>query len=252
MAAWRSLKATLFALFILLPGVRCEASDPTFTIVRVDTRAEQLKLFWGDEHGNPFKQFSRLSKALERKGQRLAFAMNAGMFHADASPVGLLVVEGKQLSALNPSDGNGNFFLKPNGVFLLSSSGPRVVESSEYPGLADGIQFATQSGPLLLRHGVIHPAFNPASTSKLIRNGVGVAGPIAYFVMSERLVSFHELAVYFRDVLHCEDALYLDGVVSSLYSAELRRNTQRTDLGPMIGTVTDAKLKPDNKKSHHD
>jgi uncharacterized protein YigE (DUF2233 family) len=147
------------------------------------------------------------------------------------------VQDGREISPLNLRDGNGNFYLKPNGVFLISTSGPRIVESTEYRRITDSVLVATQSGPLLIRNGAIHPAFNAASTSRLIRNGVGVSGDTVLFVISEQPVSFHEFALYFRDELHCSDALYLDGVVSSLYSAELGRNDYRTDLGPIIGVV---------------
>ena len=80
----------------------------------------------------------------------------------------------------------------------------------------------------------MHPAFKPGSTSRLIRNGVCVSGTTVLFVISNRPVNFHEFAVFFRDGLHCRDALYLDGVVSSLYSARLGRDDERADLGPMF------------------
>lgn len=223
----------------LSAGACARAEDGAFAVVRVDTARQDLQAFWADEQGRPFKQFDRLSAWLDGRGKRLIFAMNAGMFHPDLSPVGLLVVDGKQVSPLNTASGAGNFFLEPNGVFLLAADGPQVVESAEYPGGHSGIRLATQSGPLLLRRGVIHPAFKPASTSRLIRNGVGVSGRVAIFVMANRPVSFHEMAVYFRDVLHCQDALYLDGVVSRLYADDLFRADLGTDLGPMLGVVVD-------------
>lgn len=231
----RSIAIGLCWSLFASPAVR--AADEAFTVVRVDTATQELQAFWADEQGRPFKQFDRLAAWLGGKGKKLVFAMNAGMFHADLSPVGLLVADGKEIAPLNTSAGGGNFFLKPNGVFLLAADGPKVVETSEYPGTRSGIRIATQSGPLLLRRGVIHPAFNPASTSRLIRNGVGVSGRVAIFVMANRPVSFHEMAVYFRDVLHCQDALYLDGVVSRLYADELSRADLGTDLGPMVGVT---------------
>ncbi len=163
--------------------------------------------------------------------------MNAGMYQTNFSPVGLLVQDSQQVSPLNTSDGGGNFFMKPNGVFFIGESGARIVASNEYPALARGVRMATQSGPLLVRNGVFHPAINAASTSRLVRNGVGVSGDTIVFVISEQPVNFYELAAYFRDVLHCPDALYLDGVVSSLYSTDLHRDDSQTDLGPIIGVV---------------
>lgn len=240
----RTVRAALIAFFALIASFICGASDHPFTVVRVDTASENIQVFWGDEHGKPFRQFGTLSSWLHGKNKKLTFAMNAGMYHADSSPVGLLVVNGKQISPLNTSDGSGNFFLKPNGVFLLSPSGPKIVEAEAYPETSKGTRFATQSGPLLLRNGVINPTFNAASNSRLIRNGVGLSGNIALFVISEQPVTFHEFATFFRDVLHCNDALYLDGVVSSLYSVDLRRNDHRADLGPIVGVLIDQTSTP--------
>jgi uncharacterized protein YigE (DUF2233 family) len=213
-------------------------AHPRFTAIRVDTRTQRVELFLRDDAGRTFNRFERLRTWLAGRDERLLFAMNAGMFHPDLSPVGLLVQDGRQVSPLNLSDGDGNFFLKPNGVFLISESGPpRIVESTEYPALSQGVRLATQSGPLLVRNGVLHPAINAASTSRLQRNGVGVSGETVIFVISEQPVNFHEMATFFRDELHCPDALYLDGVVSSLYSADLQRNDSTVDLGPIIGVV---------------
>ena len=212
-----------------------ESAGKRFTVCRIDVRKARLQLFLNDDSGQPFKRLDRLSSALETKGKKLVFAMNAGMFDRNFAPVGLMVVGGKQSSPLNTSVGEGNFFLKPNGVFLISNSGARVVETSEYPVAGEPAIIATQSGPLLLRNGKIHSAFKPASTNRLVRNGVGVASSgIAVFVISEDPVSFHEFASLFRDKLDCPDALYLDGVISSLHSTKLRRSDSRMDLGPVL------------------
>jgi uncharacterized protein YigE (DUF2233 family) len=218
-------------------GSSGDVAKPRFTTVRVDARREHIELFLRDDAGETFNRFDRLTSWLASRNRRLRFAMNAGMFEPDFSPVGLLVQDGRQLSPLNLSDGAGNFFLKPNGVFFISDSTARIVASTEYPALARGVRLATQSGPLLVRNGALHPAINAASTSRLLRNGVGISGDTIMFVISEQPVSFHELAIFFRDELHCPDALYLDGVVSSLYSTDLQRNDLRADLGPIVGVV---------------
>jgi uncharacterized protein YigE (DUF2233 family) len=208
-----------------------------FTVLRVDAQQEHIELFLHDEAGQTFKRFQLLDTWLKKDGRQLRFAMNAGMFHTDFSPVGLLIVNGQPLAPLNLADAAGNFFLKPNGVFFVSSTAVGVVESSEYPAMAQGVRFATQSGPLLVRKGAIHPAFQVNATSRLIRNGVGVSGNTVFFVISEKPVNFYEFAAFFRDELHCPDALYLDGVVSGLYAAELNRKDANYDLGAMVGVV---------------
>ena len=195
-----------------------------------------MQLFLKDENGQSFKTFSKLAPWLEARGQKLVFAMNAGMYHGDFSPVGLFVSEGRQVAPLNLTNAEGNFFLKPNGIFMISEAGAKIVESSDYPRFQKGVSLATQSGPLLLQHGKVHPAFNASSASRLFRNGVGVASPeTAIFVISEEPVNLYEFAILFRDKLRCPDALFFDGTISSLYSTELKRSDFRMDLGPIIG-----------------
>jgi uncharacterized protein YigE (DUF2233 family) len=231
------MKTLLLVVLYLVASPACYAAPERFTTIRVNVREEHIALFLRDESGRPFNRLDRLASWLKARDKQLRFAMNAGMFHSDFSPVGLLVIEGRQVAPLNLATGSGNFFLRPNGVFLVSGAGPRIVESSEYPSFSQGVRLATQSGPLLVRRGAINPAFNPSSKSRLIRNGVGVNGEQAVFVISEQPVTFYELAIYFRDELRCSDALYLDGVISSLHSTELRRSDFKVELGPIVGVV---------------
>lgn len=213
-----------------------------FTVCRVDLKKEKLSLFLKDEQNQPLKTFVALEQMVQRQNQQLTFAMNGGMYHGDMSPVGLCIAKGQQLAPLNLAAGEGNFFLRPNGVFLISDQGAKVIKSEEYPALKEKVEVATQSGPLLLRSGIIHPAFNPNSKNQLFRNGVGVASPQeVIFAISEEIVSFYELATLFRDTLKCPDALFLDGTVSSLYAPPLQRNDRKMDLGPMIGITVKSK-----------
>ncbi|HKY92040.1 MAG TPA: phosphodiester glycosidase family protein [Nevskiaceae bacterium] len=210
-----------------------------YTLIRVDRERDDLRLFLRDDGGAPLNGFSHVSDWMARHGYELRFAMNAGMYDPAFSPVGLFVVDGTTVRTLNTRDGPGNFHLKPNGVFLVTTSGDaKVVETSTYPTIAAEVRLATQSGPLLVDRGRIHPKFNRNSASKLIRNGVGVTatGEIV-FVISEAPVNLWSFASLFRTVLDCPNALYLDGNVSSLYAPELGRNDARAPLGPMIGVV---------------
>jgi uncharacterized protein YigE (DUF2233 family) len=208
------------------------------TVCRVDVRKTSLRLFLDDEQGHTFGAFADIDRALAPRGEHLAFATNAGMFRPDFSAVGLVVAEGKELHPLNTANETGHFFLKPNGVFLVSDAGARVVETSEYPNLHEHVLLATQSGSLLVHAGNIHPAFKPDSDSRLIRNDVGVPSPdVALFAIAETPLNFYEFATFFRDTLHCSDALFLDGNVSSLHSTELRRSDHAVKVGPIVGVV---------------
>ncbi len=226
----------VLALFLLL-SLSCNAATSEFTVVRVDTRHERLELFLRDQSGTPFLRLERLQSWLKGQNRMLRFAMNAGMFEPDYSPVGLFISRGKELAPLNLANGNGNFYMKPNGVFFVTSAGPKIIESSKYNLKPEGILLATQSGPLLVENGTIHPSLKATSRSRLIRNGVGVSGTDAIFVISNAPVSLYEFAAYFRDQLGCRDALYFDGVVSALLLPAEKRYDSSSNLGPMIGVT---------------
>lgn len=209
-----------------------------YTICAVNLEEWDLELFWRDEHKQPFNTFGALDQWLQTRGRRLLFAMNAGMYQEDYTPCGLYIEKGERLHKLNLADGSSNFCLKPNGVFAVTSKGAVVVESSAFSHMQEDAELATQSGPMLVIKGKLHPAFGPDSDSRLFRNGVGVIDyRTVVFAISEDPVNFHEFAVFFRDRMNCDDALYLDGTISSMYSRELDRWDQLTSLGPIIAVT---------------
>lgn len=230
------MRRLICLLSFLLFSSSLYATDYEGFIVRTyNPQQEQLSLYLKDENGQPFKTFERLNTWLNAKQEELLFAMNAGMYQSNFEPLGLLVIKGKQLGKLNLRAAKGNFYWEPNGVFLVDAAGAQIVESSEYPKFANNVQLATQSGPLLVQNGNIHPEFKPEAISRLIRNGIGIAGKQVYLVISTQPVNFYEFAHFFKDELKCTDALYLDGVVSAVYSTETKLNSQTTALGPLLG-----------------
>ena len=236
--------AALFLFLFITTQLRAqefssvEFGQKRFTVCRVNIQKTPLHLFWHDSSGVPYKSFENLEHCLNAQGSKLTFAMNAGMYHGDYSPVGLYVENGKQLRPLNLNRGEGNFFLQPNGIFAITQSGACVIESSKYPEIQDETLLATQSGPLLVLNGRIHPAFGKDSQSRLYRNGVGViSAQQVIFAISEEPVNFYQFAQLFRDQLHCANALFFDGTISSLYSSKLKRSDKKIDLGTIIATT---------------
>jgi uncharacterized protein YigE (DUF2233 family) len=235
----------LMALLCMAPAIAAalECSEVVFqdirsTVCRVDIRTDRLQLFLADPSGRPYNSFRKVAESVSARKEQLVFAMNAGMYREDYSPVGLMVADGQQIHRLNMASGFGNFYLKPNGVFIVSATGAHIVESSEYRSLQPAPTLATQSGPLLLHGGQLNSHISPQGTSRLIRNGVGVINAHeVVFAISEDPVNFYDFAVLFRDRLHCADALYLDGNVSSLYSRSLGRADEHVPLGPIIGVT---------------
>lgn len=182
----------------------------------------------------PFGSLSAFSASVDPA--TIAFAVNGGMYGDDLKPIGYYVENGDRSSELNRDDGDGNFYMKPNGVFFgNAASGWRVLGSNTFfETVGDRPEFGTQSGPLLLIDGKLHPEIQDDGPSKAIRNGVGVdAGGKAHFVISDAPISFGQLARYFRDEVKVTMALYLDGQVSSLWDPATGR-IGKGRVGPII------------------
>ena len=207
-----------------------------FTVCRFDGRHHEIALHWKDREGRPLRSLARLSEDLGKDAARVAFAMNAGMYDEAGAPIGLYVEEGEELKALNLNEGPGNFHMMPNGVFAVGRDGAlSVTPSDRFAEEVPDPLWATQSGPMLVIDGEIHPRFDHDGQSRFVRNGVGVCGKgVALFAMSEEGVSFGRFARFFRDELQCRDALFLDGTVSSLWAPSIGRTDDNHELGPMI------------------
>ena len=243
----RLFAATLAAVLMTgaAPAPRCMETTfdgAAFMLCKITLPDDELDLFLADDAGKPFGSFSALEEALSARGRRLVLAMNAGMYQQDLSPVGLFVADGKQRKAANTNDGPGNFHLKPNGVFYVADGRAGVMETGRF--LRSGIRpvLATQSGPMLVDHGKLHPRFLPGSTSRKIRNGIGASadGRTVWFVLSEEPVTFHHFARLFRDSLKVDNALFLDGTISSLYDVESGRHDRLFPMGPILGVTMEA------------
>ena len=234
-------KAALVAL--CLPGmaqaVTCRDDifeDASYSVCEV-APGEDLRLFLNGPDG-PYGSFAALVTGLEPTGLTLDFAMNAGMFHEDLAPVGLYIENFQQKARIVTSDGPGNFGLLPNGVFCVGDSFA-VIESRAFKAAPPACRYATQSGPMLVIDGALHPSFVRESDSYNYRNGVGVAEDgRAIFVISNDAANFHAFARYFRDIVGVKNALFLDGSVSRLYAPELDRDDIGFPIGPIIGVVT--------------
>jgi uncharacterized protein YigE (DUF2233 family) len=215
-------------------------SDGTarYIVCTVDIAKVRLRLFLNGADSKPYRTFSALSDALKSRNEQLDFAMNAGMFQPDYSPVGLYIEAGREIARANTRSGPGNFHLKPNGIFYFDARRAGIMETSAFLRAGLRPEYATQSGPLLVQGGVFHPKIEPTGTSEKIRNGVGVKdGHIAVFAISEDPVTFYRFASLFRDRLGCPDALFLDGSISSLFAPALGRTGNLLPLGPMVGVV---------------
>jgi uncharacterized protein YigE (DUF2233 family) len=216
-------------------GCRAQSIEDAHYVICEFAVTDGIELFLRDAQGATLGQFDRVREALEQRHRKLIFAMNAGMYHEDRSPVGLYVENGQQQKKLSATDGPGNFSMKPNGVFFVDGGKAGVLETKEFARGKLKPQFATQSGPMLVINGRLHPRFLADATSRNRRNGVGVAGKRVFFALAETPVTFHQFARVFRDVLKTPNALYLDGSISRLYAADIGRNDIGFAMGPIVG-----------------
>jgi uncharacterized protein YigE (DUF2233 family) len=242
-----------FILFWLMPAAAwakpCHSrafEGASYIVCSFDTRRDRLAIYWRDGDGKPYRTFAALSRDLP-DGETLRFAMNGGMYKSDFRPVGLYIENGRELAAADRATVSGpsreipNFYKKPNGVFYLGADRAGILETDRF--LADRPQasFATQSGPLLVIDGALHPLFIANSTDRKLRNGVGLSSPNeVHFVITERPVNFHDFARFFRDTLRCRNALFLDGgSASGIYAPELGRSDApgHGGYGPIIAVV---------------
>lgn len=210
-----------------------------FTVCDYDPASDDFRLVDAGADGLALRGLDKLAAALGADAARVRFAMNAGMFDANGLPVGLYVEDGVQRHPLNRESGDGNFYMKPNGVFFVDGDGRPGVEATDaFAGRTVLPRWATQSGPMLVSDGALHPGISADGPSHYIRNAVGIGKAGATFVISDAPVSFGKLARFLRDGLGCRNALYFDGDVSSLWAPSLNRRDVRKSLGPMLVVST--------------
>ena len=206
-----------------------------FTVCSFDVDRADIRLFLTHPDGAPYAQFDRLAGQLEADGTSLRFAMNGGMYHDDRRAVGLYVEDGKQAAPLVTSAGPGNFGMLPNGVFWLDRGEAGITETRTYDALfpASPPRFATQSGPMLVLDGALHPDFNADGPSRKRRNGVGSAMGSAHRTRSTSMASS-------RASMRRRYSATSRGLISAPSSqSSLRRRTRpdtfRSRSKPMVG-----------------
>lgn len=208
----------------------------------VDPSKKQLAFYWRDKEEQPYQSFKNLKSILEKQNKTLVFAMNGGIFQEDYTPLGLFIEKGIVKRRLNSrQDAYGNFYIQPNGVFYIDKTGRALIISAENFRHNASIEYATQSGPMLLVDGNINPKLRKGSTNFRIRNGVGLLpdGRLL-FAISKGFINFYDFADYFKRK-GCLNSLYLDGTVSQIYLESSKRRIPAGSVGVIIGETLGVK-----------
>nr|WP_292536481.1 phosphodiester glycosidase family protein [Mesorhizobium sp.] len=221
--------------------------EAKFIVCTATPGHDDLRLFWKDAHGDPYRRFPAIAKTVANEGRTLVFAMNAGMYLTDFSPIGLYVENGQELRPASTKTMDGppgkvpNFYKKPNGVFFLNDADAGILPTTDYLKRRPKARFATQSGPMLVIKNKLNPIFIAGSSDRTRRSGVGVCDDgLVSFAISEDAVNFHDFARLFRDRLSCPNALFLDGGNGvGIYEPHLGRSDMswHGGFGPVFGLV---------------
>ena len=237
--------APLLAALLALPACAQDAPRTACEEIRFDgapfvvcafARDADIRLMLDGADGERLLTLEAAQGSLEA-GVTPLMAMNAGMYHADRAPVGLYIEGGRMRAPIQLKPGPGNFGMVPNGVFWSDGGRVHVSESEEFAAGESAAAFATQSGPMLVMDGALHPRFERFSESRKRRNGVGVDADTVFFAISDAPVNFHHFARLFRDELGAADALFLDGTVSRIHAPEIGRAETGGRFGPMVVVV---------------
>jgi len=238
----RKGKIVLLSLLLLTIGLFTFSSsqnsiDDQILAYTVDTKIQNIQLYWKNDSGEILGSIQNLKTYVESKNLTLMFAMNGGMYMQDSRPLGLFIQDGKTQKNINKANGNGNFYLKPNGIFYITADNiPFVCTTTDFTNNGK-VKYATQSGPMLVIDGQIHSAFKEGSSNLNIRNGVGILPDNkVVFAMSKTEINFYDFAKYFQH-LGCKNALYLDGAVSRTYLPEKKWTQTDGNFGVIIGVT---------------
>lgn len=232
-------KYIFFFLSLAITSVepaRCQIAEADMITFSPSTQ-QKVQLFWKDGQGMVLGSLGKAKRYVESQKRRLVFAMNGGMYMEDRSPLGLFIQEGKTIRKQNTGKGYGNFYLQPNGVFYITIAGKGYVCTTSGYKPSKDIVYATQSGPMLVTGGKIHPAFKKGSANVFVRNGVGILPDgRMLFAMSKKEVNLYDFAEYFKRK-GCRNALFLDGFVSRTYLPALKWLQTDGYFGVIIGAT---------------
>ncbi len=127
------------ALFFGVQSAQADICEPqlfqdTKFIVCTVKQKENLRLFWKGVDGEPYRNFSKVADAMTQEGKMLSFALNAGMYQVDFTPMGLYVENGQELVPADtkaPTRSSGpvpNFTRNPMAFSISGMTAPVLLQ----------------------------------------------------------------------------------------------------------------------------
>lgn len=200
---------------------RATVQGVEYTIIQAQPR--QVRLLWQDVQGQNYATLRRAKAALEQQGETVKMLMNAGIFGMDGKPAGLWIEQGVVRHPLNTLQGKGNFHIQPNGVFWLAGNKAGIETRSSWQKAKRKVDYAVQSGPMLVLNGKINSRFVKNLSSPYKRNAVCLTkSRQLLFIIStsyektSQWPSLYQFAQALQSFA-CYQALYLDGSISDYY-----------------------------------
>lgn len=161
------------------------------------------------------------------------FSINACISDTKCKPIGYYVNDYKEIQQVNSSNnGQGNFYIKPNGALLIMDNDIIICKTSEISKYSN-IRIGFQSGPMLLINDEINSSFNINSQNKNIRCGAGIyeinKKSYLVFAISSVLVTFYEISRFFKEKYNCTYAICLESAGCSMNLPYLNTTSMNFD-----------------------
>tara|TARA_B110000046_G_scaffold185004_1_gene225191 strand:- start:365 stop:1654 length:1290 start_codon:yes stop_codon:yes gene_type:complete len=190
-------------------------------------------------------QLGRVKSILNKENKKVLMVTNGGMYTNTNNPEGLLISKNKEIEPIDLGNSKQllNFYMMPNGVFYIDSNKANIEESKtffkKYSTNIIKPLHATQSGPMLIIEGNHHRKFNYGSKSNKLRSGAGIMpnGNIVFIISNNSITNFFDFATIFKDLFMCQNALFLDGVISKMYLPDKNPNELGGNFGPIISVT---------------
>ncbi|HEY3377545.1 MAG TPA: phosphodiester glycosidase family protein [Armatimonadota bacterium] len=164
------------------------------TVVRVDPARWTFRVV--DAHGGVPQQGAGAAAVCPAHGA----AINASYFAEDLTPLGLLVIDGRQTQR--------HFPVHVWGTFQIRRGRPELVLSTDE--VAAGVTQALECKPRLLVHGQAqHFVTQPPARRSAV--GIDAQGRVLLAVTADGRLTLEQWAACLRAPLGCMDALNLDG-----------------------------------------